>query len=182
MITAARAFTFPKLRGAHNAAAESGVYGDSHYIGPSRRVRADPQMNRRTERSSARGWLAQAVAVLALVLFGAIPVAEAASCGYELQRARQEQAFTAAALADAAQVVETANVADEQRPDGKAPNADFRHADACTHGHCHHAAVTAPALPAAAPEPVADAALLHAGGSRAPPTIHPAFPKRPPRV
>lgn len=181
MSGASAAFTFLKPRFGHDAAPEARVCRDSHYIRPSRRVRANPQMNRRTKRGSARGWLAQAVAVLALVLFGAIPVAEAAACGFEPQRAAQEQASAFSDLGDAA-VLTAVQTAHEQRPDGKTPKSDFRHADACTHGHCHHAAVPMPAQPASAPEPAVDAALLQAGGSRAPPTIHPAFPKRPPRV
>ena len=121
--------------------------------------------------------MAQAFAVLALVLFGFVPTVEAATCASEPLHAVQAQAFGA----DEA-VAGPALTAEKQQAPAEDPKGDFKHADACMHGHCHHSSAGTPAAAAPGPTAQPDGTPLLAGASREPPTIHPAFPKRPPRV
>lgn len=116
--------------------------------------------------------LAHAVAALALAAFAIAPSAEAAVCASE----PAEAVFTvggddAGFHADAPEPAE---------PD-EAPPVDGEQ-DACPHGHCHHpAGGVAPQFVTEHLAPVA-AVRVRMPPSRAPPTLHPALPKRPPRV
>ena len=120
-----------------------------------------------------RAWgatkLAHAVAALALAVFALAPSVEAAVCAVEPSE-------VSASLAS-----ETSFHAEVSAPSAPDEVPADQDQEACPHGHCHHApGVVAPAI--------AEEHLLRdktgqvtLPPSQAPPTLHPALPKRPPR-
>ena len=118
--------------------------------------------------------LARAVAALALGLFILAPSVEAAVCG-------SEPTHASAAALHAQTGSDEGTVASAADPTGKqTPSGDID-VEACAHGHCHHAgAAMAPAL---APSPRAPVHEITAPAAppQAPPSLHPARLKRPPR-
>lgn len=126
--------------------------------------------------ASTRNWLktvSGALCALLLLVFTVTPAVDALICG-------AEDAPSASAQVGAVEAVASPDHADNANP-GKA-HPGKAGAEACAHGHCHHAAPVAPAVGAAFAFKTILPPTLKPEAGWLPPSNTPDAPNEPPRA